>query len=237
MRDGQRVATVIPALNEEAAIGKVLAAIPAWVDQVIVVDNGSQDRTAARAQACGAKVVRESRRGYGAACLAGIAALDAADIVVFLDADFSDFPEDMGLLVDPLIAAEADLVIGSRVQRQEARRVLTPQQRFGNSLACLLMRLFWRAPYSDLGPFRAIRREALSRLAMRDRDYGWTVEMQIKALRRGLKVHEVPVRYRQRIGVSKISGTLRGTLGAGFKICWIIFSHMLRQGDRGMASF
>ncbi len=227
MKDGRRIATVIPALDEEAAIGKVLARLPAWVDAAVVADNGSRDRTAAIARAMGATVVAEPRRGYGAACLAGLAVLPPVDIVVFLDADFSDYPEDMARLVAPLLGGTADLVIGSRVHTPDGRHALTPQQRFGNALACLLMRVLWRASYSDLGPFRAIRVEALRRLAMRDRGYGWTVEMQIKALRSGLAVREVPVRYRPRIGRSKISGTVRGTIGAGCKILWLILCHGL----------
>ena len=232
MRQGRRVSTIIPALDEELSIAAVLAAIPTWVDQVIVVDNGSRDRTAEIARSCGAHVVAEPQRGYGAACLAGIAALERADIVVFLDADFSDFPQDMGRLVDPVAKGEAELVIGSRARSRAARRALTPQQRFGNSLACWLMKLVWRASYSDLGPFRAVSREALERLAMRDRGYGWTVEMQIKAVRQGLRVREVAVRYRARIGNSKISGTLSGVIGAGCKICWTIARHMVDRRNR-----
>ena len=191
-------------------MGKVVSAIPGWVDTVIVVDNGSTDRTADVARSRGARVVSEPRRGYGSACLAGIAALDGPDIVVFLDGDFSDHPEEMPRLVDPIIDGEADMVIGSRVRGDRQAGALTPQQHFGNWLACVLMRLFWRVRYTDLGPFRAISARALGRLRMRDPDYGWTVEMQVKAARRGLRVREAPVSCDRQAGPSKITGTLRG---------------------------
>jgi glycosyltransferase involved in cell wall biosynthesis len=218
MRGNARLAVIIPALNEAAAIGRVLAAIPSWVDEVLVVDNGSTDATAAVARKQGARVIWEPQRGYGAACLAGINALATPDIVVFLDGDYSDHPEEMDRLVDPLVENNADLVIGSRVLGQRQPGALTPQARFGNWLACLLIRLIWRVRYSDLGPFRAIGFPALQLLNMQDRDYGWTVEMQIKAAARHLRILEVPVSYRLRVGQSKISGTLRGVVGAGTKI-------------------
>jgi glycosyltransferase involved in cell wall biosynthesis len=215
MRAGRRVAVVMPALNEEQAIGKVIAAIPPWIDRILVVDNGSTDRTGGVARRAGARVVREPQRGYGAACLAGIAEVGEADVIVFLDADFSDHPEEMALLVDPILSGTHALVIGARVPDKGA---LTPQQRFGNWLACRLMRMIWGARHTDLGPFRAIDRRSLERLAMNDRNFGWTVEMQIKAAARGLAVCEVPVRYRVRIGSSKISGTVKGTVLAAAKI-------------------
>ena len=296
---------IIPALNEEQSIGQVLAAIPAWVDRVIVVDNGSTDATAAIAVKHGAVVVSEPQRGYGAACLAGlrlatatvtsdplspsplgerarvwgpvehgranrIDALQAspvdapsvpsistdpltptlstaapgepgargpdsdhvglnhnADIFVFLDADFSDDPGEMELLVAPILCGEAELVIGSRVLGKRERGALTPQQRFGNWLACTLMRWFWGTRYTDLGPFRAITRQALAQLKMDDRGYGWTVQMQIRAARLKLPIREVPVSYRKRIGQSKISGTIRGAIGAGTKILRVIFRERL----------
>ena len=223
MRDEATVAVIIPAFNEEPSIGKVLSAIPDWVDDVIVVDNGSTDRTAEVARGEGARIVSELRRGYGSACLAGIAALDSADIVVFLDGDFSDYPEEMALLVDPIARGEADMVIGSRTMGRREPGALTPQARFGNWLSCMLIRWFWSVSYTDLGPFRAIRHATLERLAMRDRGYGWTVEMQIKAAREGARVREAAVSYRRRIGKSKISGTVRGVLGAGAKILSTIF--------------
>jgi glycosyltransferase involved in cell wall biosynthesis len=221
MRHGQRIGVVIPALDEERAIGRVIADIPAWADAIVVADNGSRDATPKVAAAAGAKVVHEAERGYGAACQAGLRALEPVDIVVFLDGDYSDHPEEMAALVDPIARGEAELVIGSRVGRA-AHGALTIQQRFGNWLACRLMRGIWGVPWSDLGPFRAIRREALERLAMADRNYGWTVEMQIKAAQTGMAALEVPVSYRPRIGVSKVSGTVRGTVLAGYTILSVI---------------
>jgi glycosyltransferase involved in cell wall biosynthesis len=227
MRHGAAVAVVIPALNEEQAIGNVLAAIPPWVDDVVVVDNGSTDGTARVVRTRGARLVSEPERGYGAACQAGVRALRACDVVVFLDGDFSDRPEEMERLVDPIVEGRADLVIGSRVTGVRETGALSVQQRFGNWLACRLMRWFWDARYTDLGPFRAIERAALERLDMRDRSFGWTIEMQIKSVRSGLRIHEVPISYRRRIGVSKISGTLRGTVQAGLKIMFVIFATLL----------
>jgi len=227
MRDGAVIAVIIPVLNEEHAIGKVLAAIPRWVDDVVVVDNGSTDGTARVVQTMGARLVTEPVRGYGAACQAGIRALRASGVVVFIDGDFSDRPEEMERLVGPIVRGHADLVIGSRVTGARQAGALTPQQRFGNWLACRLMRLFWNAPYTDLGPFRAIGRRALERLDMRDRGFGWTVEMQLKSVRSGLRVQEVPVSYRRRIGVSKISGTLSGSVQAGSKIMFVILAALL----------
>jgi glycosyltransferase involved in cell wall biosynthesis len=219
-----RVAVIMPALNEEGAIGYVLQDIPRHcVDQVIVVDNGSTDRTAALAQAGGAVVIYEPKQGYGAACLAGLAALEPrTEVVVFLDADYSDDAEEITALLSPILENRADLVIGSRTQFASARRALSWQQLWGNRLATTLIR--WRFAYrfTDLGPFRAIRRTALDALEMNDRGYGWTVEMQIKALVAGLRVVEVPVRYRLRIGHSKISGTVKGSVHAGAKILWTI---------------
>ncbi len=222
MRQGKRIGVVIPALDEEGAIGRVIAAIPDWVDEIVVADNGSSDHTAYAAEVAGAHVTIEPARGYGAACQAGLKSLPPVDIVVFLDGDYSDYPEDMHQLVDPILAHDADFVVGSRVLGTRERGALTPQQRFGNWLACHLMRRFFGTRFTDLGPFRAIRSEALSALDMHDRAYGWTVEMQIKAARSGLAIKEVPVRYRPRIGVSKISGTVRGTLLAGYTILSVI---------------
>ncbi len=235
MRGGLRIGCIIPALNEEAAIGQVVAAVPRWVDSIVVVDNGSTDATAARAGEAGAAVVRQRERGYGAACLAGMAALPATDVVVFLDGDYSDFPEEMHTLVDPIVARRADLVIGSRVAGNAEPGALTPQQQFGNWLATRLVQAIWSVAYTDLGPFRAIRRASLDALGMADRTFGWTVEMQIKAARDGLAALEVPVRYRRRIGVSKISGTLKGTVLAGTRILSLIAREAVRktQKDRG----
>ena len=222
MYQGFRIGVVIPALDEEQAIARVIADIPQWVDEIVVADNGSSDRTAEIAAQAGARVVHERERGYGAACQAGIAALRDFDIVVFLDGDRSDDPSEMAVLVDPIAEGRADFVIGSRVTGNAARGALTPQQRFGNWLACRLILLFWGARFTDLGPFRAIRRGTLEALSMTDRKFGWTVEMQIKAARAGVKTIEVPVRYRPRIGVSKISGTLAGSVKAGAGILGMI---------------
>lgn len=223
MRQGARIAVIIPAFNEEHAIGQVLRAVPAWVDETVVVDNGSSDQTAAVARSHGARIVREPLRGYGQACLAGIATLSEADVVVFVDADFSDHPDEMDRLVDPILRREADLVIGSRTRGVCDPGALTSQARFGNWLACHLIRLFWGVRFTDLGPFRAVRFAALRRLNMQDTNYGWTVEMQVKAAATSLPTREVPVSYRRRIGTSKISGTVRGVLLAGSKILYTIF--------------
>lgn len=222
------VAVVIPALDEECSIPRVLAAIPAWVDERIVVDNGSTDRTAERASENGARVVREPRRGYGAACLAGLAAVGAADIIVFLDADFSDDPRQMDRLVKPIADGTADLVIGSRTLGPCEAGALTPVQRWGNRLSCWLIDHLWYFRYTDLGPFRAIRADALGLLRMDDRTYGWTIQMQIRAIRAGLRVLEVPVDYRRRIGRSKISGTISGAVRAGVTILRTIFCERWR---------
>ena len=217
---------VIPAFNEEAAIGNVLQSIPAsLVRRVVVVDNGSTDRTGEEARSRGATVVVEPRRGYGQACLTGIAALGDPDIVVFLDGDYSDYPEEMESLVAPVVAGEVDMVIGSRVLGKREKGALQPQQRFGNALATWLIRLLFGVAYTDLGPFRAIRFDALKRLEMEDCDFGWTVEMQVKAARQKLRSAEVPVRYRRRIGKSKVSGTISGSIRAGYKILWTIFRY------------
>ena len=231
------VAVIIPALNEEAAIAKVVAAIPVdAADAVIVVDNGSSDATAARARAAGATVQREALRGYGRACLTGIAHLPAeTEIVVFLDGDFSDYPEDLPGLVAPIAAGRADMVIGSRVLGEREPGALLPQARLGNALATWLIRAIYGVAYTDLGPFRAIGRRALAQLAMADIDYGWTVEMQVKAARQGLRIEEVPVRYRRRVGQSKVTGTLSGSIRAGYKILLTIFRHATSPTQRPSA--
>lgn len=217
------VSIIIPARNEAQALGRVLEAIPrALVHDVIVVDNGSTDATAEVAEKAKARVVSEPHAGYGRACLAGVAALTpATDVVVFMDADYSDYPEELPKLLAPIREGRADLVIGSRTAFAQ-KGSLTAQQRFGNWLACRLMRLFFGARYSDLGPFRAITRKALEQLSMRDQAFGWTVEMQAKAAIAGLCMEEVPVRYRIRIGRSKISGTVKGTFLAGITILAVI---------------
>ena len=217
-----RVVVIIPTRNECEALPKVLASIPSWVHAIIVADYRSSDGTDRIAEQHGAILVRVTRPGYGAACLEALAALPPCDIVVFLDGDASDRSEDMTRLVQPIAKGEADLVIGSRTLGQAEKGALTPQQRFGNWLACKLIRLIWGVRFSDLGPFRAIRLNALERLSMQDQTFGWTVEMQIRAAKRGLNWREIPVPYRKRIGQSKISGTLKGTVLAGSKILYIV---------------
>ena len=219
-----RVALIIPALNEEQSIGRVLDELPAGLyGQILVVDNGSTDRTAEIALSRGATVLAEPRRGYGSACLRGIQALDdSMDVVVFMDADASDVAAEANLLLDPILKGAADLVIGSRVFGKREAGSLTPHQRFGNWLATGLIRLMYAHRYTDLGPFRAIGAASLRALQMRDPGYGWTIEMQIKALKKGLRVVEVPVSYRRRIGVSKISGNLKASIAAGAKILWTL---------------
>lgn len=218
-------ALIIPALDEEAAIGGVLRDIPAALfDVILVVDNGSGDGTAQIAQAAGATVVREPRRGYGAACLAGIASLPAhIDVVAFMDADGSDDPADAARLLAPIAQSQADFVLGSRTAGHAEPGALGPHQRLGNRLAVTLMRTLLGYAYTDLGPFRAIRRSGLDALHMRDHNYGWTIEMQIKAVRHGLRIQELPVRYRRRRGGnSKVSGNIWGSFAAGCKILWTV---------------
>jgi len=219
-----RIALVIPALNEEQALAKLLDELPpSLFARVIVVDNGSTDATAAVARRGGAEVVEEPRRGYGRACLAGLARLGPdTDIVVFMDADGSDVPAEAARLIEPIFRGEADLVIGSRALGGAEPGSLRWAQRWGNRRAVGLIRLFYGFRYTDLGPFRAIRWRSLQTLDMRDTNFGWTVEMQVKALQRGLRVAERPVSYRVRIGKSKISGTVGGTVKAGIKILWTI---------------
>ena len=221
----QTVDVVIPALDEELALPRVLSEVPrALVRRVVVADNGSTDRTVEVAEAAGAEVVHEPERGYGAACLRALAhlAVDPPDIVVFLDGDYSDHPGELPVLVDPILRGAADLVIGSRVTGALEPGALTVQQRVGNAIACRALGWMYGVQYTDLGPFRAIRWTTLEALQMRDRNFGWTVEMQIKAAKRRVRYAEVPVSYRARIGVSKISGTLRGSVTAGAKILWLL---------------
>jgi len=221
---------IIPAVNEEQSIGLVLRDIPSdLVREVLVCDNGSTDRTAQVATQAGATVLYEPRPGYGSACLKGIAYLqdktqaEQPDVVIFLDGDHSDHPEEMPMLLAPILNEGMDLVIGSRALGPMESGAMQPQQIFGNWLATSLIRLFYKYSFTDLGPFRAIRWEKLLYLNMQDPDFGWTVEMQVKAAKHKLKCTEIPVRYRRRVGVSKVSGTLRGTILAGHKILWTIF--------------
>lgn len=228
-----RICVIIPAYNEESSIAHVLSAIPAGlVQEVIVVNNNSTDQTAAVARAAGATVLDEPSPGYGNACLKGIAYAAASpadlrpDIVVFLDGDYSDHPDEMPLLLEPILEGRADMVIGSRALGQREAGAMLPQQLFGNWLATTLLRWLYGVRYSDLGPFRAIRFETLQQLGMRDRNYGWTVEMQARAARQKIRYTEVPVSYRRRIGASKISGTVKGSVLAGYKIILTIFKHL-----------
>jgi glycosyltransferase involved in cell wall biosynthesis len=222
---------IIPAFNEENAVGQVIQEIPHdWVREVVVVNNNSNDRTALVATEAGATVLHEPRQGYGAACLKGIAYLRTKaappDIVVFLDADYSDYPEELVSLVQPILDNRLDFVVGSRALGARERGSMTPQQVFGNWLATTLLRGLYGVRFTDLGPFRAIRYDALLSLDMRDQTYGWTVEMQLKAAKKRLRVGEVPVRYRRRVGFSKISGTVKGTVLAGYKIITTIFRYL-----------
>ena len=221
-----RILVIIPAFNEAEAIAQVIQDIPnGFVDEVVVVNNASTDATEKNASEAGATVLHESRRGYGYACLRGLAYASSRnpDVIVFLDGDYSDHPDEMSALVAPIQAGTHDLVIGSRIKGNREHGALLPQARWGNRLACLLMRLIWGVRYSDLGPFRAIRYASLTKLHMRDATFGWTIEMQIKARIAGLRITEIPVSYRRRVGVSKITGTLTGTIKASVKILGIIF--------------
>lgn len=224
-----RIAVIIPAFNEEDSIQLVLNDIPDIVEEVIVVDNNSTDATAERARACGATVLREERPGYGSACLRGLshALPKGFDIIVFLDGDYSDHPDEMPLLLKPILEEGCDMVIGSRATGVREPGAMLPQALFGNWLSTRLIRLIWGYRFTDLGPFRAITADALRKIDMRDTNFGWTVEMQIKAARHKLKTAEVPVSYRRRIGVSKISGTLSGTVKAGWKILYTIAKYGL----------
>lgn len=226
-----RVAVIIPAFNEEKSIGKVLQDLPKEVAEVVVVNNGSTDQTAFEARRMGATVLEEPRKGYGYACLKGIAYLQKKppEVVAFLDGDYSDYPEDIVSIVGPIAQGKADFVVGARRAATRERGALTPQQIFGNALACWLMRLLYGGRFTDLGPFRAIRWELLQQLEMRDRTYGWTIEMQLKVLRYKIPYLEVPVRYRKRIGVSKVSGTVKGTIFAGVKILGWVFKYYFQK--------
>ena len=221
------IRVIIPAFNEEKSITRVIGAIPETVKEIIVVNNNSTDQTAAVALKAGATVLTETNMGYGYACLKGLNYLQeqskTPDIIVFIDGDYSDYPEELPKVVAPIIDGGLDFVIGARVKSLREKGSMTPQQLFGNWLATFLMRLMYGVKFSDLGPFRAIRYERLLELEMEDKTYGWTVEMQLKAIKHRLAYVEVPVRYKKRIGISKVSGTVKGTIFAGIKILgWII---------------
>lgn len=223
-----KIIVIIPAYNEEDSIHKVIAKIPQdVVNEVVVVNNNSSDATAVVAQKAGATVLTELRQGYGYACLKGMeyVATKHPDIIVFLDGDYSDYPEELPLVVKPIIEQDFDMVIGSRALGKRESGSMTPQQVFGNWLATTLMRWMYGINYTDLGPFRAIKWEKLLALHMNDKTYGWTVEMQLKAAKYNLKTTEVPVNYRKRIGISKVSGTVKGTLMAGYKILGWVFKY------------
>lgn len=227
-----KIIVVIPAYNEANSIALVIKEIPTIVSQTIVVNNASTDATQKVAENAGATVLTESKMGYGHACLRGLSYVAKQeilpDIIVFLDGDYSDYPEQLTQIVAPIINQDYDMVIGARVKEQREKGSMTPQQVFGNSLACWLMKLLFKANYTDLGPFRAIKYKSLLSLNMQDTTYGWTVEMQLKALRKGLKYKEVSVKYKKRIGVSKVSGTLKGTIFAGVKILSWIFKYSFK---------
>ena len=222
---------IIPAYNEENSVGKVVTDIPkSLVRNIIVVDNNSSDKTRIEAKKAGAKVLHEPNRGYGYACLKGIEyaahSEPKPDIIVFLDADYSDYPEQMDKLVNAIVYGDYDLVIGSRAIGKREKGSMTPQQIFGNRFATWLMKLIWKAEYTDLGPFRAIKFDKLIELNMQDKTYGWTIEMQLKAVKQNFKYCELPVNYRKRIGKSKVSGTVKGTIMAGYKIITSIFKYL-----------
>ncbi len=222
-----KIIVIIPAFNEEKSIGKVIKEIPEIVEEIIVVDNNSNDNTNEVAKLAGATVLFEKQKGYGYACLKGLDYIrkqtEKPNIVVFLDGDYSDYPEELSKLIEPIIKNSIDLVIGTRVKELREKGSMTPQQIFGNWLATFLMKIFYKSKFTDLGPFRAIKYEKLVALQMIDKTYGWTVEMQLKALKQKLTYEEIPVRYKNRIGVSKVSGTVKGTIMAGYKIIgWIL---------------
>lgn len=227
----EKTVVIIPALNEERSIGQVIGDIPRdLVAEIVVVDNGSTDSTARVASGCGATVVNEGKKGYGQACLAGINYIKNSsylpDIIVFLDGDYSDYPQEMENLLSPITKGGYDLVIGSRTVGKRQRGALLPQALVGNYVATSLIKLFYGVSFTDLGPFRAIRYDKLLSLGMKDETFGWTVEMQVKAAKKGLRCSEVPVSYRKRIGTSKITGTITGSFMAGVKIIWMIFRQL-----------
>lgn len=224
-----RIAVVVPALDEEAAIGLVVREVPRdLVAEVIVVDNGSADRTAEAARAAGARVIREPTRGYGAACLAGMRAAGDADVLVFLDGDRSDDPAEMPAVLGPILGDRADLVVGARVPRLAEAGAVTPHQRLGNRLVTWTLRWLYGLRLSDFGPFRAIRADVLRDLGMEHQTYGWPVEMIVKAARKGYRVVNVPVSCRKRIGRSKVAGTLKGSLLAGYHLLFTALRYAWR---------
>jgi glycosyltransferase involved in cell wall biosynthesis len=223
------ISVVIPAFNEDQSIGKVVLDIDReLVNHVIVVNNNSTDNTVKVAIEAGAIVLDDTRKGYGWACLKGIAECERlnTEIIVFLDGDYSDYPEEIKDVVAPILENDRDLVIGSRVLGKREKGSLTPQQVFGNWLATKLIRVFYRGKFTDLGPFRAMKFQSLQKLGMYDKTYGWTIEMQIKVLKHKMSYSEVPVNYKKRIGISKVSGTVKGTILAGIKIIFAVFKYL-----------
>ncbi len=226
------IKVIIPAFNEADSIGHVIKELPNTVSEIIVVNNNSTDNTVKNAEDAGATVLTEIRKGYGYACLKGLDYITkqskAPDIIVFIDGDYSDYPEELDKVVAPILEDDLDFVVGARKKSLREDGSMTPQQVFGNWLATFLMRLFFRANFTDLGPFRAIKYEKLKELEMQDKTYGWTVEMQLKILRKKMTYTEVPVRYKKRIGVSKVSGTVKGSIFAGIKILGWIFKYSIK---------
>ena len=229
----KRIKVIIPAYNEEKSIVKVIQDIPSIVDEIIIVDNNSSDQTAKNAQEAGAKVLTEIKKGYGNACLKGISYVKSqthqTDIIVFLDGDFSDYPEELTKLIAPIINDNIDFVIGARVSKFREKGSMTRPQIFGNWLATTLMSILFNSKFTDLGPFRAIKYHKLLALKMEDKTYGWTVEMQLKALKNNYSYLEIPVKYRNRIGVSKVSGTIKGAIFAGVNILYWIFKYSFKK--------
>mgnify|MGYP001820709872 CR=1 FL=1 len=226
------IKVIIPAFNEADSIAKVVCEIPNTVSEIIVVNNNSSDETAKNAKKTGATVLSEDNMGYGYACLHGMEYIsqqsNKPDIIVFIDGDYSDYPEDLTKVVQPIIDQDIDFVVGARVKEKRERGSMTPQQIFGNWLATFLMKLLFRSTFTDLGPFRAIKYDKLLTLEMEDKTYGWTVEMQLKVLKKKMTYVEVPVRYKKRIGKSKVSGTVKGSIFAGIKILGWIFKYSIR---------
>jgi len=226
------IKVIIPAQNEQDAIANVINDLPKIVDEVIVISNNSTDQTEFNAKNAGATVLKEHRKGYGYACLKGMDYISkqktTPEIIVFLDGDYSDYPEQLTEIIDPILNNDIDFVIGARVKKLRETGAMTPQQVFGNWLATFLMKLFFNAKFTDLGPFRAIKYEKLVALKMEDKTYGWTVEMQLKVLKHQMTYRELPVKYRNRIGTSKVSGTIKGTIFAGIKILSWIFKYSFK---------